>query len=187
MVAALTQGRPKYADHAELCDAAVPPRGRSRTSCFDLADEDAAAYAACAIALEAPARGVRRQGVPGQPDQGDGAGRRRGAAALRRALPRGAGPRRGARRPLQHERLVGPAGRRRCSREAAGRRRRRERPRQPAAHRRRTTGPTPRARESQQLLDEIARTVAHAVARGRRAAARRARPARGGACRGRRA
>lgn len=54
MVAALTQGRPKYAEHALLA-AAVAPRAQALASAmFDLADEDAQAYAACAFAMKLP-------------------------------------------------------------------------------------------------------------------------------------
>ena len=54
MVAELTQNRPKYAAHAPLCDVAAP-RGRALSDeLLLLADEDAAAYAACAIALKLP-------------------------------------------------------------------------------------------------------------------------------------
>lgn len=54
MVATLTQGRPKYAEHAPLCDV-VALRAKALTSeLFDLADADAAAYAACAFALKLP-------------------------------------------------------------------------------------------------------------------------------------
>lgn len=54
MVATLTQGRPRYADHAELCDAAAPAARALSDELLRLADEDAAAYAACAIALKLP-------------------------------------------------------------------------------------------------------------------------------------
>jgi formiminotetrahydrofolate cyclodeaminase len=54
MVADLTQNRPRYAAHAELC-AAAAPRGRALSDLLlRLADEDAAAYAACAIAMKLP-------------------------------------------------------------------------------------------------------------------------------------
>jgi methenyltetrahydrofolate cyclohydrolase len=54
MVAALTQGRAKYAEHAELADD-VGPRARALADeLFDLADEDAQAYAACAFAMKLP-------------------------------------------------------------------------------------------------------------------------------------
>ena len=54
MVAALTQGRPKYAEHAALADA-VGPRARALAQeLFDLADADAQAYAACAFAMKLP-------------------------------------------------------------------------------------------------------------------------------------
>ena len=54
MVAELTQGRAKYADHAELCGAAAPAARALSDELLRLADEDAAAYAACAIALKLP-------------------------------------------------------------------------------------------------------------------------------------
>lgn len=54
MVAELTQGRSKYADHAELCEAAAPAARALADEFLRLADEDAAAYAACAIALKLP-------------------------------------------------------------------------------------------------------------------------------------
>lgn len=54
MVATLSQGRPKYADHAALHDAAAPAARRLADELLELADEDARAYAACAIALKLP-------------------------------------------------------------------------------------------------------------------------------------
>jgi methenyltetrahydrofolate cyclohydrolase len=54
MVATLSQGRPKYADHAALYEHAAPTAQRLADELFALADEDAAAYAACAIALKLP-------------------------------------------------------------------------------------------------------------------------------------
>ena len=54
MVATLTQGRAKYADHAELCSAAEPAARALSDELLQLADDDAAAYAACAIALKLP-------------------------------------------------------------------------------------------------------------------------------------
>ena len=54
MVATLSQGRPKYAEHAELHAAAQPEANRLADELFALADEDAAAYAACAFALKLP-------------------------------------------------------------------------------------------------------------------------------------
>lgn len=54
MVATLSQGRPKYADHASLHETAVPAARRLARELLDIADEDAAAYAACAIALKLP-------------------------------------------------------------------------------------------------------------------------------------
>ena len=54
MVASLTQGRPKYAEHAALA-AAVEPKARALgATLFELADADSAAYAACALALKLP-------------------------------------------------------------------------------------------------------------------------------------
>jgi methenyltetrahydrofolate cyclohydrolase len=54
MVATLSQGRPKYADHAALHDAAGPRARQLSDQLLALADEDAAAYAACAFALKLP-------------------------------------------------------------------------------------------------------------------------------------
>jgi formiminotetrahydrofolate cyclodeaminase len=54
MVAALSQGRPKYADHAALHEMAIPAANRLAKELLDIADEDAAAYAACAFALKLP-------------------------------------------------------------------------------------------------------------------------------------
>ena len=54
MVGTLSQGRPKYAQHAGLYEAAVPAAKALTQDLLDLADEDAAAYAACAIALKLP-------------------------------------------------------------------------------------------------------------------------------------
>jgi len=54
MVATLSQGRPKYADHAALHEAAAPAARRLADELLELADEDARAYAACAIALKLP-------------------------------------------------------------------------------------------------------------------------------------
>ena len=54
MVATLSQNRPKYADHAALHALAIPAAQRLSRQLLDIADEDAAAYAACAIALKLP-------------------------------------------------------------------------------------------------------------------------------------
>ena len=54
MVATLSQGRPKYAQHASLYEAAAPAAKALTEDLLDLADEDARAYAACAIALKLP-------------------------------------------------------------------------------------------------------------------------------------
>jgi formiminotetrahydrofolate cyclodeaminase len=54
MVASLSQGRPKYADHAALHELAIPAANRLAKELLDIADEDAAAYAACAFALKLP-------------------------------------------------------------------------------------------------------------------------------------
>lgn len=54
MVATLSQNRPRYADHAALHDLAIPAARRLARELLDIADEDAAAYAACAIALKLP-------------------------------------------------------------------------------------------------------------------------------------
>jgi formiminotetrahydrofolate cyclodeaminase len=54
MVATLTLGRPKYAEHVALAEA-VEPRARALANdLFELADADARAYAACAFALKLP-------------------------------------------------------------------------------------------------------------------------------------
>lgn len=54
MVATLSQGRPKYAEHAALYELAIPAAQRLSKQLLDVADEDAAAYAACAFALKLP-------------------------------------------------------------------------------------------------------------------------------------
>jgi formiminotetrahydrofolate cyclodeaminase len=54
MVATLSQGRPKYAAHTKLYEAAAPAAKALAQDLLDLADEDARAYAACAIALKLP-------------------------------------------------------------------------------------------------------------------------------------
>ena len=54
MVATLSQNRPKYADHASLHEMAIPAATALATELLSLADEDAAAYAACAFALKLP-------------------------------------------------------------------------------------------------------------------------------------
>jgi len=54
MVATLSQGRTKYADHAALNEAAAPAARRLADELLELADEDARAYAACAFALKLP-------------------------------------------------------------------------------------------------------------------------------------
>ena len=54
MVATLSQNRPKYAPHSDLHAAALPAALRLSDALFELADEDARAYAACAIALKLP-------------------------------------------------------------------------------------------------------------------------------------
>jgi methenyltetrahydrofolate cyclohydrolase len=54
MVATLSRGRPKYADHTALHEAAAPAARRLADELLALADEDAKAYAACAIALKLP-------------------------------------------------------------------------------------------------------------------------------------
>jgi len=54
MVTTLSQGRPKYADHAALYEVALPAARRLATELMEIADQDAAAYAACAFALKLP-------------------------------------------------------------------------------------------------------------------------------------
>jgi len=54
MVATLTQNRPKYAQHAELCERTAPAARALAGELLRLADEDAAAYAACAFAMKLP-------------------------------------------------------------------------------------------------------------------------------------
>jgi formiminotetrahydrofolate cyclodeaminase len=54
MVATLSQGRTKYAEHDALYALAAPRARKLADELFELADEDAAAYAACAFALKLP-------------------------------------------------------------------------------------------------------------------------------------
>ena len=54
MVASLSTGRAKYAQHEDLYALARPAAERLLDELFVLADEDAAAYAACAVALKLP-------------------------------------------------------------------------------------------------------------------------------------
>jgi methenyltetrahydrofolate cyclohydrolase len=54
MVATLSQGRAKYAEHAALHAAVQPVARRLSDELLTIADEDAEAYAACAIALKLP-------------------------------------------------------------------------------------------------------------------------------------
>ena len=54
MVATLSQGRTKYLEHAALHEAAAPAARRLADDLLELADEDARAYAACAMALKLP-------------------------------------------------------------------------------------------------------------------------------------
>lgn len=54
MVASLSAGRPKYAQHEDLYALVRPEAARLMDELFALADEDAAAYAACAFALKLP-------------------------------------------------------------------------------------------------------------------------------------
>jgi glutamate formiminotransferase/formiminotetrahydrofolate cyclodeaminase len=54
MVAALSQGRPKYADHAALHERAMAAGQRLSRRFLDLADEDAAAYARYNAAAKLP-------------------------------------------------------------------------------------------------------------------------------------
>ena len=54
MVATLTLGRPKYAEHAALAEAVAPKAKALAGELLELADADAQAYAACAFALKLP-------------------------------------------------------------------------------------------------------------------------------------
>jgi formiminotetrahydrofolate cyclodeaminase len=54
MVAALSRGRPKYADHAALHERAIAVGERLSRRFLELADEDAAAFAAFAAAAKLP-------------------------------------------------------------------------------------------------------------------------------------
>ena len=54
MVASLSTGRPKYADHEDLLAWAIETGERLRSRFFDLADEDADAYAQFAAARKLP-------------------------------------------------------------------------------------------------------------------------------------
>jgi methenyltetrahydrofolate cyclohydrolase len=54
MVATLSQGRTKYAEHDALYEHVAPRARQLADELFALADEDAAAYAACAFALKLP-------------------------------------------------------------------------------------------------------------------------------------
>jgi formiminotetrahydrofolate cyclodeaminase len=54
MVATLSAGRMKYAQHDELYAYVLPAANRLADELFTIADEDAAAYGACAIALKLP-------------------------------------------------------------------------------------------------------------------------------------
>lgn len=54
MVASLSRNRPKYAAHAELHETAIPAAHGFAHEFLELADQDAAAYGACAAALKLP-------------------------------------------------------------------------------------------------------------------------------------
>jgi methenyltetrahydrofolate cyclohydrolase len=54
MVGTLSQNRPKYAEHSALHEMVVPAARKLAGELLDIADEDAAAYAACAFALKLP-------------------------------------------------------------------------------------------------------------------------------------
>ena len=54
MVASLSEGRPKYAEHAELHAASIATARRLASRFLDLADEDASAYGAYALAMKLP-------------------------------------------------------------------------------------------------------------------------------------
>lgn len=68
MVAALSAGRPKYAEHAALHASAAETGQRLKRRFLDLADEDATAYGAFAAAMKMPRdsdaeRDVRREAM----------------------------------------------------------------------------------------------------------------------------
>jgi glutamate formiminotransferase/formiminotetrahydrofolate cyclodeaminase len=54
MVARLSEGRPRYADHAGLAARSIIEAEALAHRCLDLADEDAAAYAGFAAAMKLP-------------------------------------------------------------------------------------------------------------------------------------
>jgi formiminotetrahydrofolate cyclodeaminase len=63
MVAALSRGRPKYADHAALHERAIAVGERLSRRFLELADEDAAAFAAFAAAAKLPRDTVEERSV----------------------------------------------------------------------------------------------------------------------------
>src|SRR3989442_3814978 len=54
MVASLSEGRPKYTDHTALYAESIATGRRLVTRFLDLADQDATAYAAYALAMKLP-------------------------------------------------------------------------------------------------------------------------------------
>jgi formiminotetrahydrofolate cyclodeaminase len=63
MVASLSRGRPKYADHAALHERAIAVGERLSRRFLELADEDAAAFAAFAAAAKLPRDTVEERSV----------------------------------------------------------------------------------------------------------------------------
>jgi len=61
MVSSLSAGRPRYADHAALHEWSGPAASRLSAELLALADEDAAAYGACAVAMKLPREAFQDQ------------------------------------------------------------------------------------------------------------------------------
>jgi len=74
MVATLSQGRPRYAEHAALHDEAIASGAVLKTTLLRLAEEDSAAYAQFLA--------VSREANEASGDDGDGLGAARAAAAM---------------------------------------------------------------------------------------------------------